>query len=134
VIDLTRARHLAGSTSSKPEVWDLLVDRLVDGGVNEPAGLARRDSARVRGAAHQLRGNQSGGVDAHGAVRQRRAVDRVQLRRSGFTATDFTTDFGAGQLVEKTAEIVVRLAAIGPDGPTGTVHEATGPFAWQPAH
>jgi NAD(P)-dependent dehydrogenase (short-subunit alcohol dehydrogenase family) len=40
VIDLTRARHLAGSTSSKPEVWDLLVDRLVDDGVNEPARLA----------------------------------------------------------------------------------------------
>src|SRR5580704_18127396 len=41
----------------------------------------------------------------------------------GFTATELTPFSGAGQPVEKSAVVVVRLATIGPDGPTGTFQE-----------
>jgi NAD(P)-dependent dehydrogenase (short-subunit alcohol dehydrogenase family) len=48
----------------------------------------------------------------------------------GFTATDLTPFSGAGQPVEKGAEVIVRLATIGKDGPTGTFQEGEGTLAW----
>jgi NAD(P)-dependent dehydrogenase (short-subunit alcohol dehydrogenase family) len=48
----------------------------------------------------------------------------------GFTATDLTPMSGAGQPVEKGAEVIVRLATIGKDGPTGTFEENEGALAW----
>jgi NAD(P)-dependent dehydrogenase (short-subunit alcohol dehydrogenase family) len=48
----------------------------------------------------------------------------------GFTATDLTPFSGAGQPVEKGAEVIVRLATIGKDGPTGTFTENDGELAW----
>jgi NAD(P)-dependent dehydrogenase (short-subunit alcohol dehydrogenase family) len=48
----------------------------------------------------------------------------------GFTATDLTPFSGAGQPVEKGAEVIVRMATIGPDGPTGTFWENEGELAW----
>jgi NAD(P)-dependent dehydrogenase (short-subunit alcohol dehydrogenase family) len=48
----------------------------------------------------------------------------------GFTATDLTPFSGAGQPVEKGAEVIVRMATIGPDGPTGTFQEGDGELAW----
>jgi NAD(P)-dependent dehydrogenase (short-subunit alcohol dehydrogenase family) len=48
----------------------------------------------------------------------------------GFTATDLTPFSGAGQPVEKGAEVIVRMATIGPDGPTGTFQEGEGELAW----
>jgi NAD(P)-dependent dehydrogenase (short-subunit alcohol dehydrogenase family) len=48
----------------------------------------------------------------------------------GFTATDLTPFSGAGQPVEKGAEVIVRLATIGKDGPTGTFEENEGELAW----
>ena len=48
----------------------------------------------------------------------------------GFTATDLTPHSGAGQPVEKGAEVIVRMATIGNDGPTGTFEENEGPLAW----
>jgi NAD(P)-dependent dehydrogenase (short-subunit alcohol dehydrogenase family) len=48
----------------------------------------------------------------------------------GFTATDLTPVSGAGQPVEKGAEVIVRLATIGTDGPTGTFEENDGELAW----
>lgn len=44
----------------------------------------------------------------------------------GFTATDLTAASGAGQPVEKGAEVIVRMATIGKDGPTGTFQEDAG--------
>jgi len=41
----------------------------------------------------------------------------------GFTATDLTPFSGAGQPVEKGAEVIVRMATIGKDGPSGTFQE-----------
>jgi NAD(P)-dependent dehydrogenase (short-subunit alcohol dehydrogenase family) len=48
----------------------------------------------------------------------------------GFTATDLTPFSGAGQPVEKGAEVIVRMAIIGRDGPTGTFQEDEHELAW----
>ena len=48
----------------------------------------------------------------------------------GFTATDLTPFSGAGQPVEKGAEVIVRMATIGKDGPTGTFQEGDGELGW----
>jgi NAD(P)-dependent dehydrogenase (short-subunit alcohol dehydrogenase family) len=48
----------------------------------------------------------------------------------GFTATDLTPFSGAGQPVEKGAEVIVRMASIGKDGPTGTFQEGDAELAW----
>jgi NAD(P)-dependent dehydrogenase (short-subunit alcohol dehydrogenase family) len=48
----------------------------------------------------------------------------------GFTATDLTPFSGAGQPVEKGAEVIVRMASIGKDGPTGTYQEDEHELAW----
>jgi NAD(P)-dependent dehydrogenase (short-subunit alcohol dehydrogenase family) len=48
----------------------------------------------------------------------------------GFTATDLTPMSGAGQPVEDGAEVIVRMATIGKDGPTGTFQENDGELAW----
>jgi NAD(P)-dependent dehydrogenase (short-subunit alcohol dehydrogenase family) len=47
----------------------------------------------------------------------------------GFTATDLTPFSGAGQPVEKGAEVIVRMATIGESGPTGTFWESEGELA-----
>jgi NAD(P)-dependent dehydrogenase (short-subunit alcohol dehydrogenase family) len=48
----------------------------------------------------------------------------------GFTATDLTPFSGSGQPVEKGAEVIVRMATIGKDGPTGTFQEGESELAW----
>jgi len=48
----------------------------------------------------------------------------------GFTATDLGGGGAGGQPVEKGAEVIVRLATIGKDGPTGTYQEEAGELAW----
>jgi NAD(P)-dependent dehydrogenase (short-subunit alcohol dehydrogenase family) len=48
----------------------------------------------------------------------------------GFTATDLTPFSGAGQPVEEGAEVVVRMATIDNDGPTGTFQEGEGELLW----
>jgi NAD(P)-dependent dehydrogenase (short-subunit alcohol dehydrogenase family) len=48
----------------------------------------------------------------------------------GFTATELTPFSGAGQPVEEGAEVIVRMASIGKDGPTGTFQEGEGELAW----
>ena len=50
---------------------------------------------------------------------------RVNAACPGLTATDFVAGFPGAQPVEDAADIIVALANIGPDGPTGTVHEST---------
>jgi NAD(P)-dependent dehydrogenase (short-subunit alcohol dehydrogenase family) len=47
----------------------------------------------------------------------------------GFTSTDLTGN-GEGQTVAEGAEVIVRMATIGKDGPTGTFQEQTGELAW----
>ena len=48
----------------------------------------------------------------------------------GFTATDLTPFSGAGQPVEKGAEVIIRMATIGADGPTGSFQEGEDELAW----
>jgi NAD(P)-dependent dehydrogenase (short-subunit alcohol dehydrogenase family) len=48
----------------------------------------------------------------------------------GFTATDLTPFSGAGQPIEKGAEVIVRMAIIGRDGPSGTFQEGEGELGW----
>ncbi|HSZ37777.1 MAG TPA: SDR family NAD(P)-dependent oxidoreductase [Acidimicrobiales bacterium] len=48
----------------------------------------------------------------------------------GFTATELTPFSGAGQPVEIGAEVIVRMATIGKEGPTGTFQEGEAELAW----
>lgn len=48
----------------------------------------------------------------------------------GTTATDMTVDLGVGRPVEESAKVVVRLATLGPDGPTGTLQDQSGELPW----
>lgn len=47
----------------------------------------------------------------------------------GYTSTDLNRHEGT-QTVEQGAEIIVRMAQPGPDGPTGGYFDAEGPLPW----
>ncbi|MFD8388573.1 SDR family NAD(P)-dependent oxidoreductase [Streptomyces sp. NPDC059680] len=55
---------------------------------------------------------------------------KVNAVEPGFTATDFNARYPGGRPVEESAEVVVRLATIGEDGPTGTFHEDDHELPW----
>ncbi|MEW1589543.1 SDR family NAD(P)-dependent oxidoreductase [Micromonospora vinacea] len=48
----------------------------------------------------------------------------------GPTATDMTAAFNIGRPVEESARQVVRLATLGPGGPTGTFQDEAGELPW----
>ncbi|WP_345629166.1 SDR family oxidoreductase [Rugosimonospora acidiphila] len=54
---------------------------------------------------------------------------RINAVDPGFTATDLNGRAGT-QTVEEGAEIIVRMAQVGADGPTGGYFAASGPVAW----
>ncbi|MET8835483.1 SDR family NAD(P)-dependent oxidoreductase [Micromonospora sp. NPDC004540] len=54
---------------------------------------------------------------------------RINAVEPGFTATDLNGRTGT-QTVEEGAEIIVRMAQVGPDGPTGGYLDAEGPLPW----
>jgi NAD(P)-dependent dehydrogenase (short-subunit alcohol dehydrogenase family) len=54
---------------------------------------------------------------------------RINAVEPGFTATDLNQHQGT-QTVEQGAEIIVRMAQIGRDGPTGSYVGAHGPLPW----
>lgn len=54
---------------------------------------------------------------------------RINAVEPGFTKTDLNGNTGL-QTVEEGAEIIVRMARLGPDGPTGTYVDADGPLPW----
>jgi NAD(P)-dependent dehydrogenase (short-subunit alcohol dehydrogenase family) len=54
---------------------------------------------------------------------------RVNAVEPGYTATDLNGRTGT-QTVEQGAEIIVRMAQVGPDGPSGGYFDANGPLAW----
>ncbi len=54
---------------------------------------------------------------------------KVNAACPGFTATDLN-GFRGTRTVEQGAREAVRLALIGPDGPTGTLSDEAGPIAW----
>jgi NAD(P)-dependent dehydrogenase (short-subunit alcohol dehydrogenase family) len=54
---------------------------------------------------------------------------RINAADPGFTATDLNHNSGT-QTVEEGAQIIVRLALIGADGPTGTFQNSAGILPW----
>ena len=55
---------------------------------------------------------------------------RVNAVTPGLTATDFAAGTSKGHSVEEGAEIIVKMALIGVDGPTGTFVDIDGIIAW----
>ncbi len=54
---------------------------------------------------------------------------RVNCVDPGYTATEFNGNSGP-QTVEEGAEVIVRMATVGIDGPTGTYSDRHGPLDW----
>jgi NAD(P)-dependent dehydrogenase (short-subunit alcohol dehydrogenase family) len=54
---------------------------------------------------------------------------RINAVDPGFTATDFNGHSGTQTVTEGT-DAIVALVTIGPDGPTGTLQDRSGPVAW----
>jgi NAD(P)-dependent dehydrogenase (short-subunit alcohol dehydrogenase family) len=54
---------------------------------------------------------------------------RINAVDPGYTATDLNNHRGT-KTVEQGAEAIVRMALIGPDGPTGTFTDEHGPVPW----
>jgi NAD(P)-dependent dehydrogenase (short-subunit alcohol dehydrogenase family) len=54
---------------------------------------------------------------------------RVNVVDPGYTATDLNANRGT-QTIGEGAEIIVRMAQIGPDGPTGAYLDRHGPVPW----
>jgi NAD(P)-dependent dehydrogenase (short-subunit alcohol dehydrogenase family) len=54
---------------------------------------------------------------------------RINAVEPGYTATDLNGNTGT-QTVQEGAEIIVRMAQLGPDGPTGGYFAADGPLPW----
>ncbi|MEV5507184.1 SDR family NAD(P)-dependent oxidoreductase [Streptomyces orinoci] len=54
---------------------------------------------------------------------------RINAVQPGYTATDLNHHMGT-QTVEQGAEIIVRMAQVGSDGPTGGYFDAEGPLPW----
>ncbi|MFJ6182465.1 SDR family NAD(P)-dependent oxidoreductase [Streptomyces sp. NPDC092295] len=54
---------------------------------------------------------------------------RINAVEPGYTATDLNGHSGT-QTVEEGAEIIVRMALVRPDGPTGGYFDAEGPLPW----
>ncbi len=59
-----------------------------------------------------------------------RADIKFNAVEPGFTATELTPFSGAGQPVELGAEVIVRMATIGKNGPTGTFQEGGEELGW----
>lgn len=59
---------------------------------------------------------------------------RCNAVEHGFTATDLTASAGSGRPVQESVEIIVRMATIGQNGPTGTFQESTGELTWSSPH
>ncbi|WP_104106221.1 SDR family NAD(P)-dependent oxidoreductase [Nocardioides sp. 616] len=55
---------------------------------------------------------------------------RFNALEPGFTDTDMTAAMGGGRPVQESARVVVRLATVGPGGPTGTLQDESGELAW----
>lgn len=54
---------------------------------------------------------------------------RINSVEPGFTRTDLNQNTGTRR-VEDSAEVIVRMAQIGPDGPTGGYYDITGELPW----
>src|SRR5690349_15903603 len=90
-------------------------------------GLGYETARRLIAAGHTVY------VGSRDAERGRAAAARLEARLVLLDVTDDATDlnrFQGTQTVEQGAEIIVRMAQAGPDGPTGGYFDAEGPLAW----
>ena len=55
---------------------------------------------------------------------------RFNAVEPGTTATDMTAAFGIGRSPKESAQVVVRLATLGADGPTGSLSDESGVLPW----
>jgi NAD(P)-dependent dehydrogenase (short-subunit alcohol dehydrogenase family) len=55
---------------------------------------------------------------------------RFNAVEPGTAATDMTAGFGVGRSPAESARVVVRLATLGADGPTGTLQDELGTLSW----
>jgi NAD(P)-dependent dehydrogenase (short-subunit alcohol dehydrogenase family) len=55
---------------------------------------------------------------------------RFNALEPGTAATDMTAAMGIGRPVEESARVVVRLATLGPEGPTGSLQDEDGVLPW----
>lgn len=55
---------------------------------------------------------------------------KINAVEPGFTTTDMTAGMDGGQPVEEGAKVIVRMATIGHDGPTGMFMSNAGPLPW----
>ncbi|BCJ50156.1 short-chain dehydrogenase [Actinoplanes sp. NBRC 14428] len=55
---------------------------------------------------------------------------RFNALEPGYTATDMTAAMGGGRPPRESARVVVRLATVGADGPTGTLQDELGTLNW----
>ena len=64
-------------------------------------------------------------------VQYAKAFPRIRINavEPGYTATDLNNHRGV-QTVEEGAEVIVRMAQIGPDGPTGGYFDVSGALPW----
>jgi hypothetical protein len=90
------------------------------------AGATRRASALARKQGFLLVGLRPA---SRPLARVKAHVPTRPSSRS-FTATELTPFSGAGQPVETGAAVIVRMATIGKDGPTGIFWENEGELAW----
>jgi NAD(P)-dependent dehydrogenase (short-subunit alcohol dehydrogenase family) len=65
-------------------------------------------------------------------VQYAKALPEIKFNAAepGFTATDFNAAYPGGRPVEESAEVIVRMATIGKDGPTGTFQEDDHELPW----
>jgi NAD(P)-dependent dehydrogenase (short-subunit alcohol dehydrogenase family) len=91
---------------------------------HEPSRPASQVSAIVYGA--------SKAAVSMLTVQYARAVPEVKFNavEPGYTATDLGGANHGGRPVEESAQVVVRVATIGTDGPTGTFQEDAGELGW----
>lgn len=72
------------------------------------------------------------GRDRHADVAVLHAVPegKFDAVEPGFTATDLTGNAAGAQSADRAAEVVVRWATIGNDGPTGAFQGPAGAWPW----
>ena len=93
-------------------------------------GLGHETARQLIAAGHTV------WVGARDAERGRRAAEQLGTRFVLLDVTDDATvktdlnDNTGTQTVEQGAEIIVRMAQMGPDGPTGGYFDADGPLLW----
>jgi NAD(P)-dependent dehydrogenase (short-subunit alcohol dehydrogenase family) len=114
---------------SKPRHMRTEVGRQVLGG--KATAAVCRDPSRFESTLHGLAYPSSKAALNMITSQYAKAFPRLRINAAdpGYTATDLNNHRGT-KTVEQSAEIIVRMATIGPDGPTGTFVDEHGTVPW----